>query len=489
MVRNCAALLPAFAMVVAACGSTQPSLPPTATGLGGAAETSRPSVAAAIASATPRPSASPSPTPYVGMPVTTAHADPDGRKPNVMLIIADDFGLDLSPCYDVGADKPRMPNLERMCDEGVVFDTMWATPLCTPSRATLLTGQYGFRTDVVQVGDVLKDTPSVMDALENTDPDYADAIVGKWHLTDTDPIDPNAPARFGVQHYAGFLGGFTDDFYSWDFAEDGKEGHSYTYTTTWMTDKALEWIGQQGDDPWFLWLAENEPHFPFHLPPTDLQHYSELTGNQADIDAHPRAWVKAQAEALDTEIGRLLVSMDPEVRANTTLIFMGDNGTDPDVIGSPYWREHAKFSVYEGGVRVPLVVAGAGVTRHGEHEDALVQSVDVPATILDLVGADDRFHDGRSFAAALTDPSFTGRDHLYVDAIRAEPFTGGRPGWAVRDANWKLIEYDDGGRELYDMQADLGETHNLIAGSVPAELKTEYETLEAYGRQVRAAKP
>jgi arylsulfatase A-like enzyme len=482
MARNTAALLPAIAMVAAACGSTQPT-----PGLGGVTDSGRPSVSAAIASVSPPASHAPT-APYVGAPVQTTPAEPDGRKPNVLLIIADDFGLDLSPCHDVGADTPRMPNLERLCNEGLVFDTTWANPLCTPTRAALLTGQYGFKTGVVQVGDVLKDTPSVMDALEQTDPEYANSIVGKWHVTDTDPIDPNAPAQFGVEHYAGFLSGFTDDFFSWDYVEDGTSGHADTYTTTWMTDKALDWIGQQGDDPWFLWLAENEPHFPFHLPPATLQHYAELTGSEADINARPRAYVKAQAEALDTEMGRLLASMDPDVRANTTVIFIGDNGTDPEVIGPPYPSWHGKFSVYEGGIRVPLVVAGAGVTRRGEREDALVEAVDVPATILDLVGADDaRFHDGRSFADALTDPSFAGRDHLYMDAIRAEPFSDGRPGWAVRDADWKLIEYDDGGRELYDMQTDLGESQNLVAGAVPTELKAVYDDLESYGHRVRGS--
>jgi len=106
----------------------------------------------------------------------------------------------------------------------------------------------------------------------------------------------------------------------WDFVEDGVPGHSDTYTTTWMTDKALDWVGKQGDKPWFLWLAENEPHFPFHRPPDSLQHYDGLTDTESDIEARPRAYVKAQAEALDTEMGRLLASMDPQVRANTTII-------------------------------------------------------------------------------------------------------------------------------------------------------------------------
>jgi arylsulfatase A-like enzyme len=469
-------------ILVSACGSTQSS--PTASGA------PPPGSQAAAPAPTAAPTRSPSPTPYEGVPVETIAAQPDGRKRNILLIIADDFGIDLSPCNPFGGDKPRMPNLERMCDEGLVFDTVWVSPLCTPTRATLLTGQYGFRTNVVQVGDVLQDTDSVMDGLARVDPAYANALVGKWHVTDTDPPDLNAPAHFGVQHYAGFLSGFTDDFFSWDSIEDGTPGHADTYTATWMTDKALDWVGQQGDQPWFLWLAENEPHFPFHLPPPSLQHYTDLSGDQADVDAHPRAYVKAMAEALDTEMGRLLASLDPEVRANTTVIFVGDNGSDPDVVSDPYGTGHGKFSIYEGGIRVPLVVAGAGVSRRGEREDALVEGVDIPATILALAGATPpTFHDGVSFAPALTDSAFGGRDYLYMDAIRAEPFEAGRPGWTARNADYKLIEYDDGGRELYDTHTDIAEHHNLVAGGVPADLKVVYDALDAYGRELRASRP
>jgi arylsulfatase A-like enzyme len=171
-------------------------------------------------------------------------------------------------------------------------------------------------------------------------------------------------------------------------------------------------------------------------------------------------------------------------------MFVGDNGTDQPVIGPPFRAEHGKFSIYEGGIRVPLIVAGAGVTRHGEHEDALIAGVDIPATVATLAGATDaRFHDGRSFQDALTDVSFGGRDYLYMDAIRAEPFDGGRPGWAVRDKDWKLIEYDDGGRELYDMRTDIGELHNLIAQGIPADLESVYGALEKAGKGLRASAP
>ncbi len=426
------------------------------------------------------PSAIPS-----GSATPSAKATILGRKTNSLLIIADDFGIDLSPCYQVGARKPKMPNLERMCDEGVVFDNVWVSPMCTPTRATLLTGRYGFRTDVREVGDVLADTESIQDVITRADPSESNALIGKWHVSGDDDPDPDAPATFGVQHYAGFLSGFIDDYFSWDYVEDGKPAHTTTYSATWMTDKAIEWIGSQADHPWFQWLAHNEPHFPIHLPPAELQ-TSGLPGGQDDIDAHQLDYAMAMSEALDTEIGRLLASMTPEVRDDTTVLFMGDNGTDAPVVQAPFSEAHSKSSLYEGGIRVPLIAWGAGVTRHGQREDALVNGVDIPATIAALAGAGHSFHDGVSFQAALSNPAFTGRDHVYMDSVRAGRFAD-RSGWAVRDARYKLIVYDDGSDELYDISNDLAEHTNLIAKGVPSDLAAVVDDLRTWGERLRAS--
>ena len=307
----------------------------------------------------------------------------------------------------------------------------------------------------MQVGDGLKDTDSIMDDLARIDPEYANAIVGKWHVTDTEPTismllpasaSSTTPASFGLHRRLLQLG-----------LRRGRTARSQdTYTTTWMTDKALDWIGKQGDKPWFLWLAENEPHFPFHRPPASLQHYDGLTDTESDIEARPRAYVKAQAEALDTEMGRLLASMDPQVRANTTIIFVGDNGTDQDVVAAPYQPRSRQILDVRG--RDPRPPRRRGSRRH-----APGRTRGRPCGRRRHPGHDR--HDRRwarcpvprwkSFAAALTDASFAGRDHLYMDGIRAEPFDAGRPGWTVRTADWKLIEYDDGGApELFDMRSE-----------------------------------
>jgi len=401
-------------------------------------------------------------------PPSSVPGDTGNRAPNIILIIADDFGIDASPCYDVGAEKPVMPTLQNMCDQGLVFDTVWVSPMCSPTRATLMSGLYGFRTNVRQVGEVLDDaTTTIFDVLADQVPTpYANAVIGKWHVSgDGDEVPLDAPAGYGVEHFAGFLSGALDSYFDWTIVEDGQSTGTDVYTTTKLTDEAIDWVGRQDADPWFLWLAYNAPHWPYHLPPAELApHSTDLSGGTIAIEEDPRPYYFAMAEALDTEIGRLLASLDPAIRASTTIIFIGDNGTEHDVIQPPFNEEHAKSSIYEGGIRVPLVVSGWGVTRAGEREDALINGVDVPATIASLAGSSSAaFGDGTSFAAALSDASFQGRSFVYIDGIRDIEYPGALPGWAVREGDYKLIHHDDtNADELYQLSTDPWEQTDRI---------------------------
>jgi arylsulfatase A-like enzyme len=399
-------------------------------------------------------------------------------RPNILLIIADDFGIDTSPCYE-GAEKPNMPHLQSLCDDGLVFDTVWVNPQCTPTRATILSGQYGFRTGVLAVSQELEeDTTSIQDVLaDQTAYSYPNAVIGKWHLGGETP-EVTHPTALGVQHYAGFLTGALEDYSNW-YALDGDTGDFTTeYATTWMTDRAIDWIGGQSDTPWFLWLAYNAPHWPYHLPPADLHRHPRLSGEPADVTANPRDYYLAMAEALDTEMGRLLDSMPPGVRDNTTILFIGDNGTDAMVVGPESDPAHAKSTVYEGGVRVPLIVSGHGVTRRGEREDSLVNGTDLFATIAGLGGhPDTTINDGVSFEGALTDANFAGRTHVYTE------FSGV---WAVRDARYKLIQDESGERQLFDLQTDPLETQDLLASSPSPDVLSVADGLEAYQRDLRS---
>lgn len=399
----------------------------------------------------------------------------DASPPNIIMVIGDDVGIDSSPCYEVGAEKPNMQNLEALCESGVVFDNVWATPACSSTRAAILTGQYGLRTGVLAAGEELQDTESVFDILANdTATPYSNAVIGKWHVGGKHP-DPNHPALFGVEHYAGFLTSGLKDYYEWDITEDGVSSHVSGYATTVFTDKALEWIEEQ-DSAWFLWLAYNAPHVPNHIPPEGMYTQQGLTGTPQDMRQNTRSYYFAALEALDSEMGRLLDSLPPEVRANTVIIFIGDNGTH-NTVSQGYDPEKTKFTVYEGGIHVPMIIAGDGVSRIGEREDALVNITDLFATIAEMAGVDEVSQpDSVSFMDALTNPNFTGREYAYSEFR----FENGSTAWTVRDLQYKLIEYSDGRRELYDLSVDPFESNDLLADGISEEMAAVISELENY---------
>lgn len=388
--------------------------------------------------------------------------------PNILLIIADDLGIDVSPCYELGAVKPDMPVLESLCRDGLVFDNVWSNPTCSPTRATILTGRYGLRTGVLEVVQrnggpgIRTDEISIQRYLDDNSPaGYANAVIGKWHLADRTNGGINNPARMGVDHYSGILRGGHLDYYSWLRTRNGRAARVEGYSTSVMTDDAINWIDRQ-TGPWFLWLAYTAPHAPFHLPPAGLHGRDDLPGTVADIRANPLPYYLASLEAMDREIGRLLEALSAEERANTIVMFVGDNGTPNPVIQHPYRRGRAKSTVFEGGIHVPLVVAGAGVTRRGEHEDALVNTTDLFATIAELAGVDVAVYEDSISFAGLLDGTERGevREFAYAEIVSEEAFLGS--GWAMRDETHKLIELASGQTFLFDLVSDPGETRNLI---------------------------
>jgi arylsulfatase B len=392
-----------------------------------------------------------------------AHAaESGGAAPNILFVIADDFGLDASPCHAVGAEKPHMPTLVALCKQGVVFDNVWAYPVCTPTRASILTGQFGIRTQVMQVDDVLAPTPTILQALTQKTGHYAAAVIGKWHVAGSRP-DPEHPAQMGAQHYAGFLTGTLRDYFSWSVTVNGKSQRESRYSTTALTQYAIDWIGLQ-KRPWFLWLAYNAPHAPFHTPPEELHFQSALKTGGAKSN---RSMYLAAAEAMDSEFGRLLASLPEAVRSNTVVVFMGDNGTPRQVVQAPYHRSQAKGSLYQGGINVPMVIAGAGVSRTGQREGALVNSTDLFATFADIAGVKTKVPvDSVSFVEALTRPSFHGRSHAYMDFRE-----NGTIKTAIRDRRYKLLEQDGGPRQLFDLKNDPYETQDLLATAGPITLE------------------
>ncbi|MFG3382470.1 sulfatase-like hydrolase/transferase [Streptomyces sp. NPDC047999] len=405
-----------------------------------------------------------------------------GTSPNILMVIADDFGVDASPCYDLGEDKPDMPTLESLCGSGLVFDQAWVNTACTPTRATFLTGQYGIRTGVGSVDAQLPTSQTTIQRVLAERTDYASAVIGKWHVGGRpNQVVADHPGRLGVPYYAGFLSGAMEDYRRWPLTVNGQTHEETAYATTKFTDLALDWIEEQ-DGPWFTWLAYTAPHTPFHLPPAELHSRDELTGTPEDIEKRPKEYYFAAAEAMDHELGRLLDGLPDGERENTTVIFVGDNGTPQQVVQS-YPRGHAKGSVYQGGVHVPLVVSGASVPRTGEREDALVNGADLYATLSELAGATGTgTGDSVSIAPLLTTAGDGGRAYAYTEAFgqtKRRTGTTAPDVWAIRDSRYKLVHYDDGREELYDLSDDPLETRNILAEqpAAVARLRSQAENL------------
>lgn len=386
------------------------------------------------------------------------------EPPNILLVITDDVGKDASSQYPEGDDPPFTPVLDGLAEQGLVFENAWSSPTCSPTRAGILTGKYGFRTGVLNPQDTLSVSEvSVHEYIgQNLPSRYASAVIGKWHLGGgRNALDH--PARLGISHFSGILGGGVDDYENWILTTNGVQNAETAYTTTRLTDIASGWISEQ-ESPWFLWLAYNAPHTPFHLPPQEL-HNRQLTDSQDQIDANPRPYYLAAIEAIDHELGRLLDSMEQQQRENTLIFFMGDNGSPGQVAINPYGRRKAKGSLYQGGVNIPFFASGAGVERVGEREASMINTTDLFATISEIAGVNVvAVNDSISFAGLLGEPRALPRDYLFTE--RDEE---GLLDQAVSDGHYKLIDYGDGRQELYDLLDDPYEDNELLeAGTAPA---------------------
>lgn len=396
-------------------------------------------------------------------------------QPNVLLIIADDLGVDHINGYHDGELMATTPTLDSLRETGITFTNATAAPVCSPSRAALLTAKYGVKTGVITVpGNLDPAEASLFDGLaQQTNGTYASALIGKWHLTS--PATVSAPLAFGMDVYDGFLRGAPEDYYAWSRTRNGATEISNEYVTTSLTNAAISWIGDR-TGPWLLWLAHAAPHTPYHVPP-------EGTYTIGATDSNVQKYV-AMVEALDYQMGRLFAVMSPEERANTLVIFIGDNGTPGNVM-QDYPTGHGKGSLYQGGIRVPLIVSGAGVTRSGVREPALVHITDLHATILEAAGADlpGGLFNSLSFRDLLGDAAATAvtRDYNYV-----EFGSGMNTAWAIRDQRYKLLEAENGAQEFYDLLLDSFEVNDLLPAGLSAELETVKTGLEAEAAVIRS---
>ena len=365
------------------------------------------------------------------------------------------MGLDACPSYNIGYEKPSMPTLENLMNNGVKFTNVWSNPTCTPTRATILTGKYGFRTNVIKVDDVLSTSEiSIQKYLnQHLSNQYTNAVIGKWHLSK----DTNHPENMEINYYAGSLGGGLKNYWDWNLTENGQTTASAEYTTSKYTDLAINWVEDQ-TQPWFLWLAYNAPHEPFHLPPNELHFQGELPTDEASIEANPLPYYLAMLEAMDTEIGRLLNSMSSEEKENTVIIFVGDNGT-PNQVVQEYNSKRAKGSLYKGGINVPMIISGNNITRLNETEDALINLSDLYTTIANIAGVNVSYiNDSYNFNDLLSVSNEGVREYLYSEAGENLNYLNK----TIRNNTHKYILFEDGSESLFDLSKEPLETKDLL---------------------------
>ena len=376
-----------------------------------------------------------------------------GAKNNVLLIIADDMGLDSTVGYNIGNQKPNMPNLEKLINSGLKFNNVWANPVCSPTRSTIITGKYGYRTSVLTVDNYLSTSETSLFKYLKENSDYNSALIGKWHLSGKPP-DHNHPSNMGIDYYAGIIGGGIQNYNSWSFSKNGNSSQSTEYSTTKLTNEAIEWINNQ-DSSWFLWLAYNAPHTPFHIPPQNLHSQGQLDPNSSSIDANPLPYYLAMIESIDTEMGRLTESINEEVLNNTTIIFIGDNGT-PNQVAQQFNSRRVKGTLYKGGINVPMIISGNQVSRKNEEENALINTTDLFTTISELCGINNlNMNDSKSFKKLLNN-SFdsSSREYVYSEI--------GNENYTIRNSTHKYIRFEDGSEALYNLSINEFENPNLL---------------------------
>ncbi|HUS93430.1 MAG TPA: sulfatase [Phycisphaerae bacterium] len=426
-------------------------------------------------------------------------AEGDAPRPNILMILVDDLGYgDLS---GYGAKDMRTPHVDALAAGGMRFRNFYANcPVCSPTRAALLTGRYPALVGVPGVirthdgdnwGHLSREAVLLPEALRKAG--YDTAIVGKWHLG---LASPNTPNDRGFDHFHGFLGDMMDDYHTHrrhginylrlDRQEIDPKGHATDLFTQW----AVEYLqGRKGKaKPFFLYLAYNAPHTPIQPPAEWL---AKVQKRQPDLPAG-RAKLVALIEHMDDGIGQVTAALKQAGLADSTLvIFSSDNGGQSGVGANNGPTRAGKGTMYEGGLRVPTCAVWPGKIARGVETDRVALTMDLYPTILEAAGAANlcpKDIEGRSVLPLLLGREMPAEDRmLFFTRREGGPHKGGTSD-AVIAGGWKLLRNLPGAKlELYNLRDDPREQRNLAAGTDrPAVYDRLAQALEDYVRRHNA---
>ncbi len=448
------------------------------------------------------------------------HAAP-AVPPNIVLILADDLGWADLGCY--GADLHETPHLDRLAREGIRFTDAYAMSVCTPTRAALLTGKHAARLQMTIWSEGSLKGPSNRKLLQADSrhdlprteitlakrlqtAGYLTAIVGKWHLGNADhyPETHGFDVSIGGTHW-----GAPQTFF-WPYRGSGRFGSEFRYVphlefgqpgeylTDRLTTEALRVIEQAGHRPFLLYLPHHAPHTPIEAKADDVAHFE---AKRRPGLHHQNATYAAMVRSLDESVGRVLAALESRGLAQTTIvIFTSDNGGFigrdrsagvPATNNTPL--RSGKGSLYEGGIRVPLIIRWPGVTTAGSICREPVVLMDLFHTLQNLGGAEKTtptatLADGIDLLPLMKNPAGKlQRDALFFHYPHYYETT--TPVGAVRADGWKLLEYFEDNRiELYHLKEDPSEQRDL-AGELPEKAAALRERLHAWRQSVSAAMP
>ena len=413
---------------------------------------------------------------FIGLTISAGaqNQGSQSQKPNIVIILPDDLGWN-----DVGYQGSfiRTPHLDRLAAGGAIMTQHYVMPSCTPSRVSLITGKYPSRYGILSpaYGEVIdQGDPTLASLLQ--DMGYFTAITGKWHMGSP----PHTPLKYGFESSYGYLDGQIDpytheykreskftSFRSWHRNDQylDEKGHA----TDLITDEAVRIIKGDRDQPFFLYVAYSVPHYPLSEPEEWTSMYDEYQIEES------RKWYAASVSHMDDGIGKILEALDQTgQRENTLVIFVSDNGgqnswysdTDyqgayadkpHDVLGNNFPLRGWKVDLYEGGIRVPAVVNWPGVIDRGLEVNTPVHIADWLPTLIRLVDGESRLQnirlDGKDIWSLFDKNLPHYEPHPFYWRVN--------DGSAVREGDWKLIAWESGKKELYNLKEDFRETTDL----------------------------
>lgn len=428
-------------------------------------------------------------------------AGESAEPPNIVLVLIDDMGWSDLGCY--GNQFHETPYIDRLAEQGVRFTDFYAAcPVCSPTRASIQAGQYQARfslTDFIpghwrpfeklvvppNASHLPLEIETVAETLQSAG--YQTGYYGKWHLGNNTDQGPSAQ---GYDEAIVTGGGHFAPFRTTPKTEVG-EGR---YLGDFLTDQTIAFIERNHKKPFFVQLSHYAVHIPLQAKPEKIDYYKQKTPIPGKVNNPIYA---AMVAHVDESVGKIVAALERmNLTENTMVVVTSDNGglynsyrntSGPVMNNDPLRGE--KGTLYEGGIRVPLIVRWPGVAQAGGVCDEPTISIDFYRTFADAAGADlpDQPNDGLSLVKLLKDPEATlNRDAIYFHYPHYHHST---PAGAVRSGDWKLIEFFDTGKyELYDLTVDVGETTN-VAAARPEEVNELRAMLANWQNEVGAKMP